>query len=86
MSQETKGELIPGVVITITPQKAGDDPPITIYHVLIEDNRKNSKGTWSHTCGSRQSLKDYVEGIRAGGSVIGATHVVYPEFPFNDSL
>ena len=84
MSQETKGELVPGVAITITPQEAGDDPPITIFHVAIEDNRGETKGVWCDTFGSKELLRAYLRGLEAGAVMIGGKHVTRPEVPFSN--
>ena len=40
MSKATKGELIDGVEVTITPNEVGEDPSIVIFHVSIEDTRE----------------------------------------------
>lgn len=80
MSKATKGELVPGVKITITPVETKTDPPITVFSVVIEDK----EGVWSDTFGSQELLRAYLRGIEAGGAMIGNKHVVRPEIPFSD--
>jgi len=70
VSEPTKGELVRGVEITITPQKVGDDPPITIFHVAIEINKEGTGGLWTDTIASKELLRAYLRGIEAGATMV----------------
>jgi len=84
VSKATKGELIDGVEVTITPNEVGEDPSIVIFHVSIEDTREGDQGIWTDTFGSKDLLNAYLRGIEAGAVMIGRKRVLRPEIPFTE--
>ncbi|MBI3957033.1 MAG: hypothetical protein HY340_03515 [Candidatus Kerfeldbacteria bacterium] len=59
----------PEVIVMVTTLEVGDDPPITIYHVALE----NKTGIWSETFGCREQLAAFIRGIKATAAMLGAT-------------
>lgn len=53
--------------IRIEVKKAGDDPPIDIYHVELSV----PSGIWTETFGSKEQLKAFMRGLEAASGMTG---------------
>lgn len=54
------------------------DPSVDVFNVEIEQN--HPPGIWKHSAGSEAELKEFLEGVRAGASIMGM-FVGIPDIP-----